>query len=51
VVIATVPGARRKVLEPAAMWLTRRWPAVFAAVALVIGLGLAATGIVGLARE
>jgi cytochrome c biogenesis protein CcdA len=50
-VIALVPGVRERVLQPAAGWLTRHWPKVFAGLVLAIGLGLAVGGAVGLARE
>jgi cytochrome c biogenesis protein CcdA len=50
-VIALVPGVQDRVLEPAAGWLTRHWPKIFAALALAIGVALAVVGAVGLGRE
>ncbi len=50
VVVGTVPGVRRKVLEPAAAWLTRQWPVLFASLALLLGIGGIVFGAVGLAK-
>ena len=47
-VVAVAPRLEQTLLEPASEWLTTHWPLVFATLALVIGLGLVAVGLVGL---
>jgi cytochrome c biogenesis protein CcdA len=49
-VVARVPGARTKVLEPAAAWLAAHWPVVFSGIALALGLALATVGVIGLGK-
>lgn len=51
VVIHAAPALRRSVLEPAAAWLARRWPVVFAGLAALLGVVLATVGVVGLVAE
>lgn len=41
-ILVAAPQLKRTLLEPAAAWLTKQWPVVFAALALLIGLGLIA---------
>jgi cytochrome c biogenesis protein CcdA len=50
VLLGAVPRSRSRI-EPAAAWLAHHWPAVFACIALVLGFALAASGVIGLARE
>jgi hypothetical protein len=50
-VIALVPDTSRAVLEPAAAWLARHWPTVFALLAAALGVALSAIGAIGLAHE
>ena len=49
--IALVPGVRGRVLEPAAGWLTRHWPKLFAGLALAAGVTLVVVSAIGLAHE
>ena len=51
IVVEAAPAARRTVIEPVGAWLGRHWPTVFAILAAVLGAGLVAGGIAGLAGE
>jgi cytochrome c biogenesis protein CcdA len=51
VLIKVLPGVRTSVLEPAAAWLTQRWPKIFALLALALGVGLVVAGSIGLAGD
>jgi len=42
-------NVRRSVVRPAGDWLRYRWPTVFAVLLAVVGLGVIAVGVVGLA--
>lgn len=46
--VGASPRARAKIVEPAAGWLARHWPVVFAAIALAAGVGLALFGALSL---
>jgi len=46
--LAVAPRTSASLLEPVAAWLSRHWPLVFAALALVLGVGLTTIGVVGL---
>jgi cytochrome c biogenesis protein CcdA len=51
VLVAVLPGVRTTILEPAAAWLTQRWPKIFALLALALGVGLVVAGSIGLTRD
>lgn len=51
IVLATMPGARGAILQPAADWLAKHWPIVFAALAFLVGVVLAAWGAKGLVHS
>lgn len=51
IVVATSSRTRKALLEPAAGWLARRWPTIFATLALALGALLVVSGAIGLAHD